>query len=97
MKVDVGDALWNGHGLIVAIGLAADHHVLKTHVVAGQGSCFVGEQMLNLSKFFVEGASLHFHLRLLGRLEATVADVDSLQVLDHFKSDDEGNGHEISE
>ena len=51
--------------------------------------------MLDLSQFLIEGASLNFDLRRLCSLEVAVADVDALQVLDHFKSDNEGYGHKI--
>ena len=53
--------------------------------------------MLDLSQFLVEGASLHFDLRRLGGLEVAFADVDTLQILDHFEGNNEGYGYKIGE
>ena len=53
--------------------------------------------MLYLSQFLIEGAGLNFDLRRLGSLEVAVADVDALQIFNHFKCDNEGYGYKIGE
>lgn len=98
MKIDVGDGCrYVASVLIVAIAVLANDHVFEAHVVPGERACFIWEDMLYLSKLFIEGACLYFHFWGLGCSELAITDIDALQVLDHLKGDDERDGNEVGE
>ena len=98
MEVNVGDFLGNfSLEIIVAVSLSPHHHVLETHVVAGQSASLVRKHVLDLTQFLVERAGLDSDLRWLGGQEVAVADVDALEVLHHFEGDDHGDGDEVGE
>lgn len=88
MKINVCDVCRDSSlDVVITVGFISDYHVLKTHVIAGQSACLVSEKVLNLSQLLIEGACLDPHLRRFVSLELTFADIDSLQILDHLKSD----------
>lgn len=70
--------------VVITIGITPNDHVLKTHVVTGESTSFVRENMLNLSEFLIESARLNPHLRWFTGHEVAIADVDSLEVLHHL-------------
>lgn len=79
VKIDVGNrSRYVASLLIVAIAVLADDHVFEAHVVASECACFIWEDMLYLSKLFIEGACLYFHFWGLGCSELTIADIDAL-------------------
>jgi hypothetical protein len=97
VKVDISNVKWNFYSWgIVTVTVLANYHIFETHVVSRQSSRFIWKYMLNLTQLLVKSTCLHLHLRWGSSLKETVADVHSLKVFHHFKSNDQWNRHEIS-
>ena len=82
--------------------MATDGDFFELHDIGGQGACLVREDVVNLSEFLIEIGRLDESLLLdsVGTLVhslVVVRDLDTLNVLDHLKGDEEGDGNEIRE
>lgn len=75
--------------------MCSDGCYFELHAISGEGAGLVGEDMLDLSEFFIEGSTPNkcSFLSVLAEHELILVDEVALSHFDYFHGDDERDGY----